>query len=172
VYLCKEVKIMPTIEENMGDYLDQLEKILDRAESERREHFQKMQEQRELNNRQLTMYKEVLDASIMFNKERLDGMDKRIGWFTKIALALLPFVAAFVAAGFTVNTRVSKIEDYVREQDPAQKTEVTNSIGVVVDETRDALENVGMDKEDAYKYEKDAKGGVTRAMGDISRGVK
>lgn len=157
----------------MEDYLDQLENILDRAEQDREEHVRIMSEQRDYHERQLTVYKDMIDNSISFHRERIDQAEKRLSRFMNISIVLFTVFIGFIVGGFTTHeARISKIEGNERLADPVQKREVINGFDEIIDSNIEVFYKLGLQSEDVSKYDNTVRNGVTRAMGDISRGIE
>ena len=172
IYLCAKDSLMPKLL-NMEDYLDQLENILDRAEQDREEHVRIMSEQRDYHERQLTVYKDMIDNGISFHRERIDQAEKRLSRFMNISIVLFTVFIGFIVGGFTTHeARISKIEGNERLADPVQKREVINGFDEIIDSNIEVFYKLGLQSEDVSKYDNTVRNGVTRAMGDISRGIE
>lgn len=164
--------------DEMSNFLEQANGVLRQMEADRSKHVEQMDEQRKRQEQQFGMYREIIDNSMKLHTERMAGFekrqdanDKRLSNFMNIAIGLFSLIIIpFVIGGFTFEKRLSNVEEVQAAQDPVQKTEAINSIGVLIEQNGDAFEYLGMPEEEVEKINNRKKDGVTRAMGDISRG--
>jgi len=139
----------------MGDFVGEARRILNEMEATHKLH-----------EKQLDMYKDVMDTAIQFNKERIDASEKRQDTFEKrwgnmrsILIGFMGlFLVAFIGDRIELNARptTTKIED-----EYTKKSDVLQGFGSVIDDTYNTFETLQLiTHEESYQLRLEAKKSV------------
>jgi len=143
----------------MGDFVGEARRILD-----------EMNATHKLHEKQLDMYKSVMDTAIQFNKERIEAFDKRQDSFEKrwgnMRSILIGFMGVFLVAFVTDRIELNaRPTTETIEKDYVSKEDVLQGFGSVIDDTYFTFETLDLiTHEEGLQLKDEAENGVLKEI--------
>lgn len=138
-----------------------------------RELMGQMKAQYEINKTQIETMNKEIEKQTQAMQKQFDLVNNALRSFRNIAIFLVSTVLVpAVIGGFSIDKRLSEAERIIEQQDHAERSEVINSVDVIIENQGDMFEELGVPPEDVDKHNDRIKDGVTRAMGEVTRTAK
>jgi len=124
--------------------------------SEAREVLNKIEAHHEIHEQQLKAYKEMMDISLLVNKERIDQFEKRWANIRSVIIVIVGiFLLSFVSDKIELRNRptnedIGIIIDEIKE-DYVTKDNILRGFGVIIEDRYDIMERLGTITHDESK---------------------
>lgn len=134
-------------------------KIMSIVAEDARRILEKMEATQELHEKQLEMYKELVNNSISHHKERMDAFEKRWAVTRNLLIGVLTiFLFSFVSDKMALRSRPTNDDIAKLTGEYVTKEEVLRAFGSALNDTYDTFQILGvLDTEAVTSLRKDAK---------------
>lgn len=143
----------------MGDFINEAKRILSEIDS-----------RQEIHENQLNTYKEIINTSIAFNKERMEAFDKQVEKIERrwtatrnVMIGILSvFMLSFVSDKYALQNRPTT-EDI--QKDYPTKTDVLQGFGAVIEDNYNTYETLDlMTHDEAEQLKSEAESDVLKQV--------